>query len=205
MRTLVIDTATRACSVALIDGDEVLAESHEVIGRGHAEHLLPLIAALPDKGKAERIAVNVGPGSFTGIRIGISAARALTLAWKAECTGYGCLDMVAAMARAETPDPASVSVVMTGGHGEYFCQSFAADGTARLLPLSLDYESARKSIVGDIFAGDAIATFAEHVAGKKMVETLPRASAWSLAINQLPASALYVRPPDAKTKAELGL
>ena len=70
MRTLVIDTATRACSVALFDGKQLLAAQHEVIGRGHAERLLPLIAALPNNGKADQIMVDVGPGSFTGIRVG---------------------------------------------------------------------------------------------------------------------------------------
>ena len=80
MRTLVIDTATRACSVALFDGKQLLAAQHEVIGRGHAERLLPLIAALPDNGKAEQIMVDVGPGSFTGIRVGVAAAKALGLA-----------------------------------------------------------------------------------------------------------------------------
>ena len=79
MLTLVIDTATKACSVGLFDGDSVVASHYEVIGRGHAERLLPLIAALPDRGRADRIMVDVGPGSFTGIRVGVAAARALGL------------------------------------------------------------------------------------------------------------------------------
>ena len=73
---LVIDTATAACSVALLDGDRVFAERHEVVGRGHAERLVPMIAELPDGGRAEAILVDVGPGSFTGIRVGLAAARA---------------------------------------------------------------------------------------------------------------------------------
>ena len=90
MLTLVIDTATKACSVALYDGEALLASHHEVIGRGHAERLLPLIADLPDKGRAGRIMVDVGPGSFTGIRVGVAAARALGFAWNAEVRGYSC-------------------------------------------------------------------------------------------------------------------
>jgi len=89
MRTLVIDTATRACSVALFDDENVIAAAYEVIGRGHAERLLPLIAALPDNGKADRVMVNVGPGSFTGIRVGVAAAKALGLAWHIDVHGYG--------------------------------------------------------------------------------------------------------------------
>ena len=84
-RTLVIDTATAACSVALIAGDQVIDRRHEVVGRGHAERLVPMIAELglggPGGGRAERILVDCGPGSFTGIRVGIAAARGLAIGW----------------------------------------------------------------------------------------------------------------------------
>jgi tRNA threonylcarbamoyladenosine biosynthesis protein TsaB len=128
MRTLVIDTATRACSVALCDGDHVIAAAHEIIGRGHAERLLPLISALPDNGKADQVMVNVGPGSFTGIRVGVAAAKALGLAWHIDVYGYGCLALVAAMGRSTLPEATAIDVVMTGGHGEYFFEAFDAHG-----------------------------------------------------------------------------
>jgi tRNA threonylcarbamoyl adenosine modification protein YeaZ len=77
MRTLALDTSGAACSIALIEGDTIIAARHEALGRGHAERLIPWIAALPEGGQADRIIVGCGPGSFTGVRIAIAAARGL--------------------------------------------------------------------------------------------------------------------------------
>ena len=126
-RTLAIDCATPALSLALFDGDECISARHDVIGRGHAEALVPAIAALPGQGRADAILVNVGPGSFTGVRVGLAAARALGYAWRAPVHGYGCLDVVAAMARELYAPVGSFAVVMVGGHGELFWQIFASD------------------------------------------------------------------------------
>src|SRR5689334_15610495 len=126
MRMLAIECATEACSLALFEGARLIDFRHEILGRGHAEHLIPLIASLPDKGRAGDIRVSLGPGSFTGVRIGLAAARALGIAWRASVRGYPTLALVAATARREEAGP--VSVCMTGGHGEWFVQDFAADG-----------------------------------------------------------------------------
>ena len=104
MPTLVIDCATEACSVALLDGADLVAGDWRMLGRGHAEHLVPMIAALPGQGRATRIAVAIGPGSFTGVRVGLAAARALAYAWGAQLVGYPTLALVGAMARARQGD-----------------------------------------------------------------------------------------------------
>lgn len=120
MRRLVIDCATPALSVALFEGDQCIDSHHRELGRGHAEALLPAIAALPEGGRATDILVDIGPGSFTGVRVGLAAAVALGFAWRAKVNGYGCLDLVAAMVRDRFAPKADFPVVMVGGHGELF-------------------------------------------------------------------------------------
>lgn len=198
MRTLVIECATEACSVALFEGEACLAHWHEVIGRGHAERLVPAIAALPGKGRADRILVSLGPGSFTGVRIGLAAARALGLAWGAPVRGYPTMALVAAMGRAAHPgQPATVC--MTGGHGEWFVQDFAHDGLPEHDVLSLTPEIARARqrkylVIGtkacDCLEGEGLA-----------IDLLPDAREALLVPDSLLTDALapiYGRPPDAK-------
>jgi tRNA threonylcarbamoyladenosine biosynthesis protein TsaB len=198
MRRLIIDTATRACSVALFEGETCIASFHEEIGRGHAERLVPMIAELPGKGRADAIHVNVGPGSFTGIRVGASAARALALAWGAECHGYGCLDLVAAMAR--DGRALAVDVVMTGGHGEYYFQPFDPDGQAIGEARSLPPETAAQQSQADIIAGDMAEALAERRGSGAAVMMIPNAREWRRIPSHdvLPPSPFYVRGPDAK-------
>ena len=198
MRTLVIDTATRACSVALFVDGQSVASHYEVIGRGHAERLVPLIADLPNRGRADQIVVNVGPGSFTGIRVGVAAARALGLAWGVPVSGYGCLTLVAAMARAGCA--MSVDVVMTGGHGEYFFQSFGDDGLAILPAASLAPSIVKANANAERVAGDLAPDFRAMLDNRSIVDVLPDAASWHLIADITPfaASPVYCRAPDAQ-------
>lgn len=195
MKTLVIDTATRACSAALFDDGVLVASRHEVIGRGHAEMLLSMIADFPGKGRADRIAVNIGPGSFTGIRVGIAAARALGLAWGAELGGYSCLTLIAAMADQD----GLVDVAMMGGHGEFFFQSFAHGQPVGSLR-SLHPDEAATESRASIVAGDAAEALVALRGSGTAILLLPDAQSWPLIADMpaLPASAVYGRAPDAK-------
>ncbi|NQX96176.1 MAG: tRNA (adenosine(37)-N6)-threonylcarbamoyltransferase complex dimerization subunit type 1 TsaB, partial [Erythrobacter sp.] len=126
MRTLAIETASEACSVALFEDSVLVAHDHRVLGRGHAELLIPMIADLPGKGMARRILVSLGPGSFTGLRVGLAAARALGVAWNVPVLGYPTMRLV--QLSASLTETRAVTVCMNGGHGEWFVQDFDADG-----------------------------------------------------------------------------
>lgn len=156
MRMLAIECATGACSLALFERAgaswSLIDSRHEMLGRGHAEHLVPMIASLPDRGRAADIRVSLGPGSFTGVRIGLAAARALGLAWGADVKGYPTLALVAATARAQRRGP--VSVCMTGGHGEWFVQDFAADGTPEQEACSIAPGASKGAWNHTVIAGD---------------------------------------------------
>ena len=200
MRTLVIDTATAACSVALLDGDRVIARAHAVVGRGHAEKLVPMIADLPDGGRAERILVDCGPGSFTGIRVGIAAARGLAFGWGIGASGYSSLALVAAAAFA-TRDVDAVSVVLEGGHGEVFVQAFARDLTPLSAFASMKPEAALATLEGRVAVGNGVRWLSAIAPDLPVVEALPNAAeAWRLppALTDMAPRPVYGRAPDAK-------
>lgn len=201
MRTLAIDTSSAACSVALFDGERLEGAAHHVIGRGHAEQLVPMIAGLPDGGRAERILVGCGPGSFTGVRVGIAAARALALGWGAEVTGFNSLALVAAGRPAGADCPSLV--VMDGGHGEWLIQPFAADGSAIRAFVSLQPAASSAADATALVLGNRAADFAMMHGGDVAQNTLPDARhALTLAQDAIgwPVHPVYARGPDAAAK-----
>jgi len=204
MRTLAIDCATEACSVALFDGEDVIAAAHRVLGRGHAEQLVPMIAGLPDKGRAQRILVSLGPGSFTGVRIGIAAARALGFAWGAQVLGYPTLALVAVMALEERGGNC-VTVCMTAGHGEWFVQDFGADGMPAGVLASLTPDVAASGASGTLVAGSqALALAQRSAAGRPAIGLLPDAARVGLlppALLTATIAPVYGRGPDARLPA----
>ena len=203
MRTLVIDCATEACSVALFEDGTLLAGEMRMLGRGHAEQLVPMISALPDRGRAARIAAALGPGSFTGVRVGVAAAKALALAWRAELVGYATPALVAAMARGR--HATAVGVAMTAGHGEWFVQEFGADGLPVAALAALAPAAAASALSSELVAGSqAEALIAQRGWGSALplwpdAREFASLDAASLTAQVAP---LYGRSPDARLPQE---
>jgi tRNA threonylcarbamoyl adenosine modification protein YeaZ len=198
LRTLAIDTSSEACSVALFDGARLVDHGHRILGRGHAEALVPMIAALSDGGRADQILVGCGPGSFTGLRVGIAAARALALGWQVPVSGFGSPALVAAGAGTG----AALLVVMEGGHGEWFVQRFADDGSALAAATSQLPEAAIADPTPRV-AGSRAEDFVARRGFGTAVAALPDARhALALAEGQRgwAASPVYARAPDAAVK-----
>jgi len=194
---LVLETATGACSVALLRGDDVLMERHEVVERGHAERLVPMIEDLLKGERPDAILVDCGPGSFTGLRVGLAAAQGLAIGWGVPIAGYSSLALLAAMS-----GQAEIAAALHGGHGELFVQDFAGDPLAPIGSLrSLPPLAAAAAIGTELVIGPAAALLVEARGSGRAIDVLPRAADARLlpkGLRSLPARPIYGRAPDAK-------
>jgi tRNA threonylcarbamoyl adenosine modification protein YeaZ len=211
MRCLAIDTSAEACTVAVSVGEGEPVLVSERIGRGHAERLLPMIDAALSRagfpvGEVERIAVTIGPGSFTGLRVGIAAARGLALATGAELVGLTTLAVHAAHARSLAGD-VPVLAVLDAKRGEIYGQAFAADGQPRADARADSAEAFAASLVpGEALAGSGAGLVA--AAGAKAARIVHEdavvapAALLALALaapaSRVAPKPLYLRSPDAK-------
>jgi tRNA threonylcarbamoyladenosine biosynthesis protein TsaB len=140
MRVLAIDTALAACAAAVLDTTRAAIVANETLAlsRGHAEALMPLIARVMDRACVEfnqldRIAVTVGPGSFTGLRVGIAAARGIALAAAKPAVGLSTLASLAAPYIAGDDTLAVVSAI-DARHGNVYLQVFGPGGRTLVAP-----------------------------------------------------------------------
>ncbi len=211
MIVLAIDTCLTACSVALLRDDEILGVTSEPTTRGHQERLAPmtrdLMAATRLKFAAlDRVGVTVGPGSFTGLRVGLAFAKGLSFALGRPCLGVGTLEALAA----GLADIGPRAAVIDAGRGRVYLQLF--DGTVSLSgPDILPIETAAARLV-EIYASAEVALtgpgaglVADALPGAII---RPQAAADPRAVARLAATApqtpprpLYLRPPDATAKA----
>lgn len=204
---LAIETALHACSAALIDDGRVVAERHEIIARGHAERLVPLVAELLAEAgvaRADAITVDIGPGSFTGIRVGLAAAKAFGLAWKAPVTGCTSTELVAAGVLDAHPGLDRIYVAFDASRGEVYAQLFDRAGPAGEVA-ALAPEAAAAAARGMTVAGSGAALLAAVDPSLDIVDhPWPRAADARLlgrAARQPAPRPLYIRAPDAKVPA----
>jgi tRNA threonylcarbamoyladenosine biosynthesis protein TsaB len=221
MICLAIDTAGPVCAAALADSDAappLLASESERIGRGHAERLMPMIGELlgnagvgyPDIGL---IAVTTGPGSFTGVRIGISAARGLALALGIAARGISVLDVLCRQARGD--GGGTVAAALDAGHGDVFVQVISGQPEQVVVPAArMPLQQAVDALPGP---GKPVTLIGS--AAPAMLAAAGGPEAWSLAgtpdhadigllaemalagAGASPPRPLYLRPPDAKPQA----
>lgn len=194
MRLLAIETATSVCSVALFEDGNLIDFAHEPVGRGHAERLLPMIAALDGHGQASAIHVDVGPGSFTGIRVGIAAARALGFGWNAPVRGFASLALIAAIDGRQ----ANTAIAIEGGHGELFVGRYDHDGIAVDPPRSLPFAAAVADITERRVIGNAAARLVAARGFGEAVDMAPDARQCIAVTADMPPVPIYGRGADAK-------
>jgi tRNA threonylcarbamoyladenosine biosynthesis protein TsaB len=198
---LAIDTSTAACSAALFDSaGACVAHRDELIGRGHSERLVPMLDELLGGKRADSILVGVGPGSFTGIRVGLAAAHGLAIAWDCELAGLSSLALLAAGAR----DEGEIAAAVNGGHGELFVQQFTA-GTLEPASelLNLPPAEAGRSIDADLVVGPGAQALVEARGNGRAAEGWPSArDALRLPteLRSLPPRPVYARDPDARAR-----
>lgn len=198
---LAIDTSTAACSAALFDGaGRCVAQRDELIGRGHSERLVPMIEELLEGRIADRILVGVGPGSFTGIRVGIAAAQGLAIGWDTRLAGMSSLALLAA--GAASPNP--IAAAMHGGHGELLVQQFDQVPLAPSTQLfNLPPEEACAMVSAETIVGPAAHDLVAARGWGQAIESWPSAAnALKLPeeLRSLPARPIYARAPDAKAR-----
>ncbi len=216
MRILAIDTALARCSVAFGDPEADVVARSVAMERGHAEALVPMIeevlaAAGAGYGDAERVAVIVGPGSFTGLRVGVAAARGIALAAGRPLVA---VDTLAALAEAVRPSHRrqAIAAVVDARRGEIYAALFAADGTALVEPSALvaaDFADlvaeagavpvltgSAADIVAPLLSERGISARIADRAGAPAIEAVLRLGGRLDATRT--ARPLYLRPPDAK-------
>ncbi len=138
MKVLALDTTLQACSAAVCEGHKVLARRHQTMTRGHAERAVPMVLeVLGDAGigfsALDLIAVTTGPGSFTGVRVGLAAARGLALAADLPAVGISTHEALAEAVERTRLEGCSLAVALDARRDQIYLQTFDENG-GRLSP-----------------------------------------------------------------------
>jgi tRNA threonylcarbamoyladenosine biosynthesis protein TsaB len=217
MLILAIDTALEACAAGVLDtgAGKLIAQESQAMKRGHAEALMPLIArVIKGSGVAfaalDRIAVTTGPGSFTGLRVGLSAARGIALAANKPVVGLTTLTAYAAPVVSQNAEQPVISAI-DARHDQVYFQVVRGNGGSLILPRVAPIEEAlgASRFGAPHLVGNAANILAERWPAhapppfKVDAQAAPDIAwvAWlgaAVSPNTAPARPFYLRAPDAK-------
>ena len=201
MKILAFDTCLTACSVAVMDGEQVLSSRAEPMARGHQERLAPLVQELMGQAglgfdQLDRIGVTVGPGSFTGLRVGLAFAKGLSAALDRPAIGIGLLEALAEGL------PGRVAAVLDAKRDQVYVQTFV-EGHAQAPPRVLSLTEARSELAA--FAPSSLVGTGGDLMALPEVTLIAVDHADPVAIARLagrkpvaPPMPLYLRAPDAR-------
>jgi tRNA threonylcarbamoyladenosine biosynthesis protein TsaB len=206
MRILALDTCLPACSAAVLDRNSILASASEPMVKGHQERLATMArevmqAAGLDFADLDRIGVTVGPGSFTGLRVGVAFAKGLAAALGKPCVGVGTLEALAG----ERP---GLTVAVVDARREQVYVQALRDGEALMEPQALRLADAIAAIRAfgepDTLVGSGAALLSPAFPSAAIASSQvpdPLVVARLAARSQLPTRPIYLRAPDAKLPA----
>jgi tRNA threonylcarbamoyladenosine biosynthesis protein TsaB len=214
---LAIDTAQNACSAGVWRDGAMLADESVHMPQGHAEALMPMIERVMataglNYAALNRIAVTVGPGSFTGVRVGIATARGLAMAAQKPAVGIPTTESLAAAAVGHSTGENILSVI-DSKRGDVFAQVFSPEGAAMTDVLNVGFSVLKEYCRGPcVVVGDAAETAARHLGpeakAKSGTDFCQIADVARLAVTRRidPAGPipLYVRAPDVTISASGG-
>jgi tRNA threonylcarbamoyladenosine biosynthesis protein TsaB len=221
MLILAIDTALDACAAGVLDTDagKLIAQESQIMKRGHAEALMPLIARVIKASSIafaglDRIAVTTGPGSFTGLRVGLSAARGIALAANKPVVGVTTLTAYAAPVVSESGEQPVISAI-DARHDQVYFQVVSGNGSSLIRPRVAPIEEAlgASRFGAPHLVGNAAKILAERWPAqapppfKVDAQDAPDIAwvAWlgaAVSPNTAPARPFYLRAPDAKPPKE---
>jgi tRNA threonylcarbamoyladenosine biosynthesis protein TsaB len=217
MLILAIDTALDACAAGVLDTEagQLIAQESQAMKRGHAEALMPLIARVIEQSgigfaALDRIAVTTGPGSFTGLRVGLSAARGIALAANKPVVGVTTLTAYAAPIVSESGKHPVISAI-DARHDQVYFQAVSGDGSSLIRPQIGPIEEAlgaarfgaaylvgnAAALLGQRWPADALPPFKVDAQAAPDIAWVAWLGA-AVSPNTAPARPFYLRAPDAK-------
>lgn len=209
MKILALDSANDNCSAAYaVDGD-VRAFDFREMARGQAEALMPMVQGVMTRAKAsyfdlDAVAVTVGPGSFTGVRIGLAAARGIAMAARVGMIGVSALRVAGFKAAKQFPNQ-KVCVFFDTKRGDYYAQAF--ENGAPVCDAFAGDETALLNLKADVYAGNCPDMFLEQTGVSSAGFEMPDArDVAAFAENETPSfdypSAMYLREAEISTCAK---